>query len=133
MEIASFVKDDDTLGTTFLDIVSQLVRVAGRPEREHDLILGNPMSLTTTATYELPEGWTVAAAPQDGNVEVPEGLFVSTATQEGSVLELSRRLELRAPRVAKEAYQAFREALNKAASLNQQRWKIKRSTGDDGG
>jgi len=129
IDIASFVKDDDTLGTTFLDIVSQIVSVARRPEREHDLLLGNPVSFTTHATYELPEGWTVVVPPEDGDVEVPEALFRTRATQEGQVLRLSRRAELRTKRVRKEAYPAFRAALNKAASLNQQRYKVKRNGG----
>ncbi|MHC4730142.1 MAG: DUF3857 domain-containing protein [Planctomycetota bacterium] len=127
VEIASFVKDDDTLATAFLDIVSQLVSVARRPEREHDLLLGTPISLTTTATYELPEGWTVAVPPEDGDVEIPEATFRTRATQEGRVLTLSRRAALRTTRVSKDAYPAFRAALNKAASLNQQRWKVKRN------
>jgi hypothetical protein len=129
LEVASFVRDDDTLATTFLDIVSSVVAVARRPEREHDLLLGNPVSFTTRATYELPEGWTVVSPPEDGDVEVPAVLYRSRATQDGRMLELSRRAELRVPRVTKEAYPAFRAALNKAASLHQQRWKVKRNGG----
>ena len=127
VEIDSFVKDDDTLVTTFLDMFAQIVRVARRPAREHDLVVGNPVSFNTHATYELPEGWTVAVPPADGDVETPEATFRTRATQDGRVLTLSRRIELRSTRVRKAAYPAFRAALNKAASLNQQRWKVKRN------
>jgi tetratricopeptide (TPR) repeat protein/transglutaminase-like putative cysteine protease len=127
IEIASFVKDDDTLATAFLDMVSGIIGSARRPRREHDLLLGNPISFTTHATYELPEGWTVAVPPEDGEIEVAEATFVTRAQQEGRVLTLSRRAVLRGTRVSSDAYPAFRDALNKAASLYQQRWKVKRS------
>ncbi|MHC4973237.1 MAG: DUF3857 domain-containing protein [Planctomycetota bacterium] len=131
LEIASFVKADDTLDTAFLDMLSQVMGLARRPQREHDLLLGSPVSFVTRATYELPEGWTVAVPPEDGELEVPAARFETRATQEGRILQLSRRAELRRSRVTREGYRAFRDALNKAASLYQQRWKVKRGGDQD--
>ena len=129
VEIASFVKNDDTLTAAFLDIVSGLIVIARRPEREHDLVLGSLASFTTDATYELPEGWTVKVAPANGDVETPEAVFSFRATQDGRVLTSKRSAEMKVTRVSKDAYPAFREALNRATSLGRQRWKIKRGGG----
>ena len=110
-------------------MISRLSVLARRPEREHDLVLGTPASFTTVATYELPAGWTVDVPPANGEVKTPEVAFTFKATQDGQVLTSTRRAELKATRVGKGAYPAFREALNRAASLGRQRWKIKRGGG----
>ena len=92
-------------------------------------MLGNPLSFTTDATYELPAGWTVQAPPANGDVKTPEVAFTFQATQDGQTLTSVRRAEIKTSRIAKDAYPAFREALNRAASLGGQRWKIKRGGG----
>ena len=92
-------------------------------------ILGYPVSFTIDATYEIPSGWTVAVPPANGDVETPEALFTFRATQNGQVLTSTRRAEVKVARVSKGAYPAFREALNRAASLSRQRWKVKRGGG----
>ncbi len=129
LEVAEFAKEDGeqvTVPTTFFDILGDISQIAARPEREHDLVINNPMSMVTTAKYVLPEGWEVDAAPESTTIEVEGGAYIATAEANGSELSLSRRFELREPRIRKDVYAEFRDGLNRATSAAQQDWSLKR-------
>jgi hypothetical protein len=116
-----------TLPTQFLDFAKSLFTMwVGRPVREHDLLVYG-LSMHTKATYRLPEGWTVEAAPQDSELSAPAFSFTSKATTSGSTLVLERTASVLKPRVSKADYAAFREAVTKASSASSQTWKVKRA------
>jgi tetratricopeptide (TPR) repeat protein len=129
-KVPSFAKaagEARTLPTRFLE-AGGFQEFVSRPKREHDLLL-SLMSLRTTATYHLPEGWSVEAPPQDASLTTPQFSFTSKATVDGSTLTLAREIAFLASRVTKADYTKFREAVTKATSTASQTWKVKRAAG----
>lgn len=130
LEVPNFAKKDGdafTLPTTFLDgqMAEGMKQAASRPEREHDMIVGTPQSMNVKVTYTLPEGWTVDSKPEDAEIRLEAGTFRSKAVQEGAEVRLDRSYEFSAPRVKKDVYPAFREAVNRMAASAGQRFKVK--------
>ncbi len=127
-EVRNFAKgsgDVRDLPTAFLNMLDQMKQIVERPEREHDLLLQNPMSFCITAKYTLPEGWTLDQAPEDLSIDLPQAAFTSTASADGSVLTLERNIELRETRVPTESYGAFRDGLTKANGTSKHTFKVR--------
>ncbi len=132
IEIAKFATEAGELRelpTGFVNLMSDLTSIVRRPEREHDLLVMDPMSMRLSATYHLPAGWSVEAAPEDIDLQVQQAAFSSEATQsssdEGVTLTLTRSMEMRESRIPVAAYAAFRDGLIKASAVNKQTWKVK--------
>lgn len=119
--------DTFTLQTGFLEQgLNQVLRGAAMlPQREHDLILINPLSTNVKAAWILPPGWSVEAKPEDADVATPVGSFRGKATQDGSTVRLERRLELTGTRLKPSDYAAFRESVNRTTAVSAQNWKVK--------
>ena len=136
-EVANFAKasgEQRTLPTQFIDFFSgMLTQLVQRPEREHDLVISDPMSMRTKVTYKLPAGWTVVAAPEDENLQMDEAGFVSTATHADGTLTLDRNLELRRHRVPVTKYAEFRAGLIKATTTSKQTWTVQPGSAEDTG
>ena len=129
MQVPGFAKaegDTVTLPTAFLQFVGDLAELAKRPEREHDLVMPNPMAFRIEATYHLPAGWTVVAPPEDATIDLPAVSVMSKATQEGGTLTLVREVQLKGGRVKPSEYAAFRDAVNRASAAMSQTWKVKK-------
>jgi len=134
-EVAGFAKaagEQRTLPTQFVDFFGRMMtQLVQRPEREHDLVIMDPMSLRTSVTYHLPDGWTVAAAPEDVDLQLSEAAFTSKATHADGTLTLERNLELRRHRVPVADYQAFRDGVIEATTLAQQTWTVQPGASTD--
>ena len=130
LDVPSLAKKDGdsfTLPTAFIDqlFFGQISQMAAPPSREHDLIMGNPQSLTVKVTYVLPDGWVVESVPENRDIEAGVGRFVTKTSQDGRELTLERLYEFTGTRVKPTEYAAFREALNTAAAAASQRFKVK--------
>jgi tetratricopeptide (TPR) repeat protein len=127
-KVENFAKvsgEQRTLPTQFVDFFGGMLgQLVQRPEREHDLLLMDPMSMRTQATYHLPAGWTVTAAPEDVDLSIEEAAFTSTATHDGGTLTLERILELRSHRIPAASYGGFRDGLIKVSTLSKQNWTV---------
>jgi tetratricopeptide (TPR) repeat protein/transglutaminase-like putative cysteine protease len=77
-------------------------------ERYHDLVLGYPRRVERTVDIVLPEGWTVKRAPKSVKSEGPLGFFEMVLRADNRKVQVQIVLELRAPRVKKADYAAFR-------------------------
>jgi tetratricopeptide (TPR) repeat protein len=95
-------------------------QITALKEREHDMVLFNPLGLRERATYRIPGGWKVAKLPDARNVETPYGRYrLSVEAKDGTVV-VDRDLALLKNRITREEYPSFREmAATITASLTE--------------
>jgi hypothetical protein len=113
----------DVMVTTILQSIGMLV---SQKKREQDLVLTTGLSFRNEIDYELPAGWSVAAAPEDAAIDLPSAGFTSKAASEGGKLHLMRDMRLKGERVKIAEYPSFRESVSKAVQVMQQQWKVKK-------
>jgi len=135
LEIDKFVKksgDGMTVPADFSDMlvrsISGMVKqMVSLKQRERDLVtLSSGLSFHTEVDYELPDGWSVVAPPQNQQVDLPAAGFTSTASSDGTKLHLVRDMRLTGERVKPAEYAAFREAITKGIETSQQQWQVKK-------
>lgn len=78
-------------------------------EREHDLLLEFPRTRSEKVVFELPAGWKAKSLPQPVERDSPLGSFRLKARSEGNRIEIESGMTLKAPRIPKGDYKAWRD------------------------
>ena len=94
---------------------------SSRPQRQHDLLIGNPRSSSLILEIELPEGLKTRVIPTSVDLEGPGVKFYFDSRISGGRLILERRLELSQPRIAPADYPAFKGIVDQIEQHLQQR------------
>ena len=94
---------------------------SSRPQRQHDLLIGNPRSSSLILEIELPEGLKARVIPTSVDLEGPGVKFYFDSRISGGRLILERRLELSQPRIAPADYPAFKGIVDQIEQHLQQR------------
>jgi hypothetical protein len=114
-------------------ILMQLLGVARLEKRQHDLVLMNPLSLSTKAVVRIPEGWTVAKLPDPKEIVVPFARFTVSARAEGNTVLFERDVSFTRNRVGTEEYAAFRDFLDKANASMTEKLVLEKAPGAPAG
>ncbi|MBI5543297.1 MAG: hypothetical protein HY901_05375 [Deltaproteobacteria bacterium] len=88
-------------------------------ERRTPLLIGNPEKLDLEVELELPQGATLAGAPQSFKLETPFGRFERTEQASPGRFSVRQSSSLSMTRVAPEQYRAFGEILIAADQAEQ--------------
>ena len=95
-------------------LLQQLAGISSIEKREHDLVLMNPLALTTRAVVRIPEGWKVSSLPGDRDVDTPFGRFSVKAREEDGAVVFERNVAFKTHRLGTGEYPAFRDMVAKA-------------------
>jgi tetratricopeptide (TPR) repeat protein len=112
-----------TVGARFVQLFPMsmfFAQLASLKEREHDMVLLNPISFTEKATYVVPAGWTVSKLPDSKNVEASFARYTISVEAKDGRIRYERTLQLTKNRIPKEQYAEFRSLVSKVnASLTE--------------
>jgi hypothetical protein len=102
------VQDDALVLRPVLESAALCETLASTYTRYHDLILGVPRRTERTVTVRLPEGWKVRRLPAGLSEENAMALYRVTYESKPGAVVCRVALEIRAPRIARKDYGAFR-------------------------
>ncbi len=88
---------------------SDLMRLAGKPERDYPLVLGTPSSTKTRIRYRLPTGFSPTSIPEPTDMQTRFGTFSLRWTLADGELIVDRELRYATPRIEPPEYPAFRD------------------------
>jgi len=95
---------------------SAYTALVGSAERQYDLHLGYNMAVEKELTLSLPEGYRVAASPNDISVEHESGTFLRRYEENGnSMVRYSVSLKINTPVVPVAGYTDFKKLVETAA------------------
>lgn len=94
---------------------------SSRPQREHDLLIGNPRSSKLTLEIEFPEGLKARVIPTSIDLAGPGVNFRFDSRVSKGRLILERQLELSQPRIAPGDYPVFKGIVDQIEQHLQQR------------
>ncbi|KAF0247120.1 MAG: hypothetical protein FD180_59 [Planctomycetota bacterium] len=78
-------------------------------ERQHDLLLEFPRTRSEKVIFELPAGWKARSLPAAVDRDTPLGAFHLKARADGNRIEVESGMTLKAPRIPKGDYKAWRD------------------------
>lgn len=94
---------------------TQAGQAASEDERGFDLLLGAPYTLSTAIVYRLPETLAAQTLPEGVELENDFAAYSLTYTRvDASAIRINRDFTLKAPRVAAQDYEEFRDLCREA-------------------
>ncbi|MFN0060267.1 MAG: DUF3857 domain-containing protein [Planctomycetota bacterium] len=113
----------------FYERLRNLNALASREARDQDLLLGAPRRSQLRVELLLPAGYEISHLPKPLELTTPQAVFDFRATQDDRTLRIEQTLETRGPRVAAREYPLFRDLVERAGALLDERILLRKQEG----